>query len=168
MARPAARICFALALTLLLSASALALDPTEVRSGKAKSRLLGVHRLEWARSDWTDFGTVRVRDVNGRLHLRGYLRHMNGRDHLRLDGTVREVRSRTFVFTGTLAALCSFANEGKPFRREGEMTFRAIGKHAAWRLVPEDPGKNEPLGEIRIRFDQALDETRKERERTPR
>ena len=163
---PPRRLRLALAALLLAASAGFALDPTEVKSGRAFRRLAGVHRLEWARSDWTDFGVVRVRDVDGRLKLRGYLRHMNGRDHLRLEGTVTEVRSRTFVVKGALTALSSLANEGKPFRREGEMTFRAAGRSGRWRLMPdpEAPG-DEPLGEVSIVFDDVFEEARRARAR---
>ncbi len=96
-------------------------------------RLLGEHPLSLQWISWDTFGRVTVENDHGLYRMRGEQR-LNG-DYLTLDGVIKEVSSRAFVFEGTLVTRVSHIANGAPCTRTGPLTFRITKRRKYWRMA---------------------------------
>ncbi len=108
---------------------------TIVNSAKAKTMLLGKHRLSLQWVSWDYFGTATVTNKGGVLSLKGEQKSRKDRDFVKIDGTITEINAKDFVFDGTIVTQVSYINGGKPCERSGEMTFKITGSRKYWRLM---------------------------------
>ena len=120
-----------------LSLAALA-QKTVVNNAKAKTMLLGRHRISLQWISWNYFGTANVTQKGGVLYLKGEQKQRGGTDFVRVNGTITEINARDFKFDGTIITQVSHINGGKPCKREGEMTFKITGSRKYWRLMEMD------------------------------
>jgi hypothetical protein len=120
-----------------LGLSALA-QKTIVNNPRAKTMLLGRHRVSLQWISWNYFGAATVTQKGGVLHLKGEQKQRGGTDFVKINGTITEINARDFMFNGTIITQVSHINGGKPCRREGEMTFKITGTRKYWRLMEMD------------------------------
>jgi len=120
-----------------LSLAALA-QKTVVNNAKAKTMLLGRHRISLQWISWNYFGTANVTQKGGVLYLKGEQKQRGGTDFVRVNGTITEINARDFKFDGTIITQVSHINGGKPCKRESEMTFKITGSRKYWRLMEMD------------------------------
>ncbi len=111
---------------------------TIVNNAKAKTMLLGRHKLSLQWVSWDYFGTATVTQKGGVLYLKGEQRSRKDSDFLKIDGTITEINAKDFKFDGTIITQVSYIFGGKPCTREGEMTFKITGKRKYWRLMEMD------------------------------
>lgn len=113
-------------------------EKTVVRNAGAKSMLLGKHKfaLQWI--SWDYFGIATVTAKGGVLYLKGEQKSRKDSDYVKIDGVIREINARNFVFEGTIVTQVSHINGGEACTREGEMVFRITGKRRYWRLQEMD------------------------------
>jgi len=133
------KIC--LAATLLISAfgfSVFAQEKTIVTDAKAKTMLLGKHKLSLQWISWDYFGRANVSNKSGVLYLKGEQRARNGNDYVKIDGLITSIDAKEFKFDGKIVMQISHIADGKPCERTGEMTFRITGKRKYWRLQEMD------------------------------
>jgi hypothetical protein len=122
---------------LLFSASVAevsAQERTAVRDQKAAGMLLGKHKLSLQWISWDYFGTATVTNTRGVYRITGEQKGRGNSDLLIIDGIIRSISAREFVFDGNIVTKVSHINNGDPCLREGEMTFRITGKRKYWRL----------------------------------
>jgi hypothetical protein len=120
-----------------LSLAALA-QKTVVNNAKAKTMLLGRHRISLQWISWNYFGAANVTQRGGVLYLKGEQKQRGGTDFVRVNGTITEINAKDFKFDGTITTQVSHINGGKPCKREGEMTFKITGTRRYWRLMDMD------------------------------
>jgi hypothetical protein len=120
-----------------LSLSALA-QKTIVNNVKAKTMLLGRHRISLQWISWNYFGAANVKQIGGVLYLKGEQKQRDGTDFVKVNGTITEINAKDFKFDGTIVTRVSHINGGKPCTREGEMTFKITGSRKYWRLMEMD------------------------------
>lgn len=120
------------------NAFGFAQEKTVVNDTKAKTMLLGKHRLSLQWISWDYFGTATVTDKNGVLSLKGEQKQRGGKDYLKIDGTITSIDKNEFTFSGTIVMQVSHNNSGEPCKREGEMTFAIKGRRRYWRLQQMD------------------------------
>jgi hypothetical protein len=120
-----------------LSFSTLA-QKTVVNNAKAKTMLLGRHRISLQWISWNYFGAANVTQKGGVLYLKGEQKQRGGTDFVRVNGTITEINAKDFKFDGTIITQVSHINGGKPCKREGEMTFKITGTRKYWRLMEMD------------------------------
>jgi hypothetical protein len=118
-----------------LTLAVFAQPKTIVNNARAKSMLLGRHRLALQWVSWNYFGTATVAERAGVLTLKGEQRQRGGTDFVRVDGRIVAINARDFVFDGTIVTQISHINGGAPCTREGEMTFKITGTRKYWRLM---------------------------------
>ncbi len=111
---------------------------TVVNNAKAKTMLLGKHRLSLQWISWDYFGTATVTDKGGVLSLKGEQKSRKDSDFVRIDGTITEINAKDFVFDGRVSTQISYINGGKPCLRTGKMTFKITGTRKYWRLMEMD------------------------------
>jgi hypothetical protein len=130
-------IAFALALIFSAAASeALAQERTVIRDRKAAAMLLGKHKMSLQWIGWDYFGTAAVTNSRGVYRIKGEQKGRGAENgsYVRIDGFIRSISAREFVFDGTIETRVSHLNGGEPCKREGEMTFAITGKRKYWRL----------------------------------
>jgi hypothetical protein len=120
-----------------LSFSAFA-QKTVVNNAKAKTMLLGRHRLALQWISWDYFGAATVTNRGGTLYLKGEQKSRQDSDFVRIDGRITEINAKDFKFDGTIVTQISHINGGKPCTRDGEMTFKITGARKYWRLMAMD------------------------------
>lgn len=120
-----------------LSLTAFA-QKTVVNNARAKSMLLGRHRLSLQWISWNYFGAATVTERGGTLYVKGEQKQRGGSDFVRIDGKITEINARDFRFDGTIVTQVSHINGGKPCTRDGEMTFKITGTRKYWRLAEMD------------------------------
>jgi hypothetical protein len=120
-----------------LSLSAIA-QKTVVNNARAKSMLLGRHRISLQWISWDYFGAAIVTQSGGVLSLKGEQKQRGGTDFVKVNGNITEINAKDFKFDGTIITRVSHINGGKPCTREGEMTFKITGTRKYWRLVEMD------------------------------
>jgi hypothetical protein len=133
------KLVLALLFMMTVGGSAMS-QPTVVNDTRARSMLLGRHRLSLQWISWDYFGTANVTNRRGTLYLKGEQRG-RGRgntDRLTIDGRITSVSAREFKFDGKIVTRVSHINGGEPCVREGEMTFRVTGRRRYWRLQEMD------------------------------
>ncbi len=123
---------------IVASIPAVAQEKTVVKDAKARQMLLGKHKLSLQWISWDYFGSASVVDRKGVYSLKGEQKGRGNTDLVRIDGTVKSIAAREFVFDGTIVTQVSHINGGEPCTREGEMTFRITGKRKYWRLQQID------------------------------
>lgn len=145
---------FVLGLTLftVLGASADEHRVTVVNDETAKTMLLGEHKLSLQWISWTHLGLATVTDQDGVLHLRGEQKGRSGGDFVRIDGVVKEINAKHFVFHGTVVTQVSHINKGKPCTRSGELTFKVTGKRKYWRMQGFDSPCDEAADYVDLYF----------------
>ncbi|MBK7706388.1 MAG: hypothetical protein IPJ30_11550 [Acidobacteria bacterium] len=121
-----------------LGVSAFGQGKTVVNDAKAKTMLLGKHKLSLQWISWDYFGTATVTNKGGVLYLKGEQKGRGNNDFVRINGVIKEVNAKSFVFDGTVVTQVSTINNGEPCTRDGEMTFRITGKRKYWRLQDID------------------------------
>ena len=120
-----------------LTLSALA-QRTVVNDARAKTMLLGKHRLSLQWISWNYFGTASVTNRGGVLSVKGEQKQRGGTDFVKINGTITEINAKDFRFDGTIITQVSHINGGKPCERTGEMTFKITGTRKYWRLAQMD------------------------------
>lgn len=125
---------FSFLLLICLTSINYAQEKTVVNDFAAKTKLVGNHKLSLQWISWDYFGTVKITDERGVLHLRGEQKQRGGNDFLKIDGTINLIDKNTFVFNGVITTRVSHINNGDNCKREGEMTFAIKGNRRYWRL----------------------------------
>jgi hypothetical protein len=106
-----------------------------VNSAKAKTMLLGKHKLSLQWISWDYFGTATVTNKGGVLYIKGEQKSRKDGDFVRIDGVITEINAKDFKFDGKIVTQVSHINGGEPCVREGEMTFKITGTRKYWRLM---------------------------------
>jgi hypothetical protein len=132
------RLKFLLFLIFLLAVPALAQERTKINSSPAAKMLLGRHRLSLQWISWDYFGSANVTNTRGVYRIKGEQKGRGNRDFVRVDGVIRSISSKEFVFDGKIVTRVSHNNGGEPCTREGEFVFRITGKRRYWRLMQMD------------------------------
>jgi hypothetical protein len=124
----------------LLSITAAAQERTAVNDRAAARMLLGRHMLSLQWISWDYFGTALVTNVRGLYRLKGEQRGRGDSrgDYLRIEGFVRSIDAREFVFNGKIEMRVGHINNGEPCIRNGEFTFAITGKRKYWRMQEMD------------------------------
>ena len=118
--------------------SAFAQEKTIVNNAKAKTMLLGRHKVSLQWISWDYFGTANITNKNGVIYLKGEQKQRKGTDYVKIDGVITEIDAKEFKFDGTIITQISHINNGEPCTRMGEMTFRITGKRKYWRMQEID------------------------------
>lgn len=124
-------------LILGVSFSAFA-QKTIVNNAKAKTMLLGRHKLSLQWVSWDYFGAATVTNKGGVLYLKGEQKSRKDSDFVKIDGRITEINAKDFKFDGTIITKVSHINGGEPCTRDGEMTFKITGTRKYWRLMEMD------------------------------
>ncbi len=111
---------------------------TVVNDAKARTMLLGRHRLSLQWISWDYFGAATVTNRGGVLYLKGEQKQRGGTDFVRLNGRITEINAKNFVFDGKIVTQVSHINGGQPCERTGQMTFKITGSRKYWRLMELD------------------------------
>ncbi len=119
-------------------ASVLGQSKTVVNSAKAKTMLLGRHKLALQWISWDYFGSATVTNRNGVFYLKGEQKSRKDSDFVRVNGVIKRIDAKSFVFDGTIITQVSYINGGQPCTREGEMTFKITGTRKYWRMQDID------------------------------
>ena len=114
--------------------SVIAQEKTVVNDSNARRMLLGKHLLSLQWISWDYFGSATVTNKRGVLYLKGMQRSRENSDYVKVDGVIKEINAKDFIFDGTVEMQISHINNGEPCLREGEMTFAITGKRKYWRL----------------------------------
>jgi len=129
-------------ISLCLSARAQAVGTREgraiIKDRQAKARLLGPHRLSLQWISWDYFGKAVVAEHDGVLNISGEQKGRGTGDYLKIKGVITEVDTKEIRFKGEIETKVSHINEGKPCKREGEMTFHITQNRKYWRLKEMD------------------------------
>ena len=121
----------------LISAGSVAAfaQKTTVNNARAKTLLLGKHRISLQWISWDYFGTAIVTQRGGSFYLKGEQKKRGGTDFVKVDGKITEINAKDFKFDGRVITQVSHINNGEPCTREGEMTFKITGSRKYWRLA---------------------------------
>lgn len=122
----------------VVSAFAQRHEKTVVGDAKAKTMLLGRHKLALQWISWDYFGAASVTERGGVLYLKGNQRQRGGADYLTVDGRITSVGAKEFSFSGKIITRVSHINNGEPCVREGDYTFKITGNRKYWRLQQID------------------------------
>ena len=121
-----------------VAASAAPAAKTTVTSTATRARLLGTHALSLQWISWEHFGSARVTDRDGQLHISGAQRL--GGDSMTIDGDITAVAATSFTFSGAISTTVSSNTGGKPCVRNGTYRFVVTGNRQYWRMRPiENP-----------------------------
>ena len=124
---------------LLLSTWAVAAQERTVVNDAAAARMLpGKHMLSLQWISWDYFGSAMVTKSAGLYSIKGEQKGRGNSDFLKIDGTIKSIDEKEFVFDGTIVTQVSHINGGAPCTREGEFTFKITGKRKYWRLMQMD------------------------------
>jgi hypothetical protein len=139
-------------LFLICLSSPVTAQKTIVKDVKAKTMLMGKHKLSLQWISWDYFGTVTISNKNGVLYLMGEQRQRGGSDFVTIDGKISQINSRDFIFVGKIITQINHINGGQSCTRDGEMTFRITGKRKYWRLMEMDNPCDEVTDYVDIYF----------------
>ena len=131
-------ICANLLVLVAFGFSVFAQEKTIVNNAKAKTMLLGRHKVSLQWISWDYFGTANITNKNGVIYLKGEQKQRKGTDYVKIDGVITEIDAKEFKFDGTIITQISHINNGEPCTRTGEMTFRITGKRKYWRMQEID------------------------------
>lgn len=132
------KFLFAVFLTTAIFGLSVFGQKTVVNNAKAKTMLLGKHKLALQWVSWDYFGLATVTQKGGVLYLKGEQKQRGGTDFVKVNGTITEINAKDFKFDGTIITQVSHINGGKPCERTGEMTFKITGTRKYWRLAEMD------------------------------
>jgi hypothetical protein len=132
------KFIFAIFLTVTMFGFSAFAQKTVVNDAKAKTMLLGRHKLSLQWISWDYFGAATVTNKGGMLYLKGEQKQRGGNDFVRVDGTITEINAKDFKFDGTIVMQIKDINNGEPCERNGEMTFKITGARKYWRLMEMD------------------------------
>ena len=132
------RVISLLLLTLALAIGAFAQERTEIKDTKAAQMLLGRHKLSLQWISWDYFGTANVANRGGLYRIKGEQKGRGNADIVTVNGVIRSIGAKEFVFDGKIVTQISHINDGKPCTREGEFTFKITGKRKYWRMQEID------------------------------
>lgn len=117
---------------------------TEVNDANAAAMLRGSHlfSLQWI--SWDYYGKAAVKRKAGVYSISGEQRGRGeSNDFVTIEGTIKSIDTKEFVFDGTIVTQVSHINGGQPCTRQGEFTFKITGTRKYWRLMqmnnPCDP-----------------------------
>lgn len=113
-------------------------EKTEINDAVAAKMLLGRHMLSLQWISWDYFGAANVTKKGGVYRIKGEQKGRGNDDLLRIDGVIKSIDAKEFVFDGTIITQISHINSGAPCTREGEFTFKITGKRKYWRLMQMD------------------------------
>jgi len=122
----------------LLAVPALAQEQTQVNDAAAARMLLGRHMLSLQWVSWDYFGSATVTKSEGVYSIKGEQKGRGSTDFLKIDGTIKSIDAKEFVFEGTIVTQVSHINGGAQCTREGEFTFKITGKRKYWRMLQMD------------------------------
>jgi hypothetical protein len=117
---------------------AAAQEKTVVNDALAAKMLLGRHMLSLQWISWDYFGSATVTKSAGVYNIEGEQKGRGNTDFLKIDGSIKSIDAKEFVFDGTIITQVSHINAGQPCTREGEFTFKITGKRKYWRLMQMD------------------------------
>jgi hypothetical protein len=132
--------------------STFAQERTVVNDARAKTMLLGRHKLALQWISWDYFGAANVTERRGVLYLKGNQRQRGGTDYLTVDGVITSVDAKEFSFSGKIIMQISHINGGKPCVRDGDFTFKITGKRKYWRMQEIDNPCDEAADYVDIFF----------------
>lgn len=115
--------------------------------------LLGRHgfSLQWV--SWEHPGEAYVRYIDGMLRIVGEQRNTENNSYVAIDGIIKYVDGKKFIFSGEIVTKAPFANNNMPCVREGEMAFVAPQNRRYWRLVDIDNPCSELVDYVDVFFD---------------
>lgn len=131
-------IAFFLLATICCVSPAYGQELTEVKSAAAAKMLLGRHKLSLQWISWDYFGTATVTNGRGVYKIKGEQKGRGNADFVKIDGVIKSIDAKEFVFDGKIITQVSHNNGGEPCTREGEFTFKITGKRKYWRLQQMD------------------------------
>lgn len=111
---------------------------TDVNNAAAAKMLLGRHKLSLQWISWDYFGTANVTNTRGVYRVKGEQKGRGNTDFVKIDGVIKSIDAKEFVFEGTIISQISHINGGQPCTRDGEFTFKITGKRKYWRLMQMD------------------------------
>ena len=112
---------------------------TEVNDANAAAMLRGSHlfSLQWI--SWDYYGKAAVKRKAGVYSISGEQRGRGeSTDFVTIEGTIKSIDTKEFVFDGTIVTQVSHINGGQPCTRQGEFTFKITGTRKYWRLMQMD------------------------------
>jgi hypothetical protein len=132
-----------LILLLLLSIALLATEnlayaqieiaaPKPISNTKYEKKLLGTHKLSLQWISWERFGKAIITKQNGMFTIAGEQRIKD--EYLKINGTISDIKAKSFVFDGEIITKTNFIAKGKECRREGKMEFKITKNRRYWRL----------------------------------
>ncbi|MEO8648611.1 MAG: hypothetical protein ABI539_05535 [Acidobacteriota bacterium] len=128
-----------LILVVALSGFVSAQDRTRIDDAAEAKMLLGRHKLSLQWISWDYFGAANVTNSRGVYRIKGSQKGRAGNtDFVGIDGVIKSIGEKEFVFEGTIVTQVSHINSGQPCTRDGEFTFRITGKRKYWRMQQMD------------------------------
>ncbi|NOT48385.1 MAG: hypothetical protein HOP17_11630 [Acidobacteria bacterium] len=121
-----------------ISIGAFAQERTGVNDAAAGKKLLGRHKLSLQWISWDYFGLATVTNSRGVYRIKGEQKGRGNTDFVKVDGTIKSIDAKEFVFEGTIVSQISHINGGQPCTRDGEFTFKITGTRKYWRLMQMD------------------------------
>lgn len=113
-------------------------ERTDIKDRVAAAMLLGKHRLSLQWISWDYFGVATVVNKSGVYSIKGEQKGRGNSDLVKIDGTIKSIGTKEFVFDGTIVTQVSHINGGNACTREGELTFKITGTRKYWRLMQMD------------------------------
>ncbi len=113
-------------------------NKTNLNNRTAAAMLLGKHKLSLQWISWDYFGSATVSNKGGVYSIKGEQKGRGNSDFVKIDGTIKSIDAKEFLFDGTIIMQISHINGGQPCVREGEFTFKITGKRKYWRLQQMD------------------------------
>lgn len=120
------------------STPAFGQERTEIKDPSAAMMLIGRHMLSLQWISWDHFGSATVSMRDGIYRIKGQQKGRGNSDFLKIDGRIKTIAEKEFVFDGTIVTQVSHINGGEPCTREGEFVFKITGKRRYWRLMQMD------------------------------
>lgn len=120
----------------IFASAAFAQERTQINDNAGAKMLLGKHlfSLQWI--SWDYFGKATVTRPKGVYMLKGEQRGRGeSTDFVTIEGTIKSIDAKEFLFDGTIVTQISHINGGLPCTRQGEFTFKITGKRKYWRLM---------------------------------
>lgn len=122
----------------VLAVSAAGQERTDVNDAAAAKMLVGRHKLSLQWISWDYFGSANVTNSRGVYRIKGDQKGRGNNDFVKIDGVIKSIDVKEFVFEGTIITQISHINGGQPCTRDGEFTFKITGKRKYWRLMQMD------------------------------
>lgn len=123
---------------LTFAASLSAQSRTDIKNASAAKMLLGRHKLSLQWISWDYFGTANVTNSRGVYRIKGEQKGRGNTDFVKIDGSIKSIDAKEFVFEGTIVSQISHINDGQPCTRDGEFIFKITGTRKYWRLMQMD------------------------------